>query len=81
MNFDLSFALQLCASAVTIYSSILYGNKSTRGPLLGLVSQVPWWTLMIHDGLWGLAPVNIAMTCIHVRNFWKWMKEKERLAS
>jgi hypothetical protein len=68
-------AVQLCASATTIASSWAYGNKKTAGPFIGLLSQVPWWTLMIYQGLWGLLPVNFVLTCIHIRNLIKWKKE------
>ncbi len=72
-----SFALQCAASAMTIIGSWSYGNKSTRGPLWGLASQVPWWTLTVHDGLWGLLPVNVAMTFLHMRAFIKWRREEK----
>lgn len=71
----LSFFIQLAASATTILSSWAYGNKSIKGPAIGLFSQIPWWTLMIYSDLWGLLPTNVFMTCIHARNFIKWWKE------
>jgi hypothetical protein len=70
-----SLAVQLCASATTICSSWAYGNKKTAGPFIGLCSQIPWWTLMIYQGLWGLLPVNAVLTAIHIRNLIKWRKE------
>jgi hypothetical protein len=67
--------IQYFASATTIASSWAYGNKVPAGPLLGLLSQLPWWSLMIYEGLWGLLPVNVLMTAMHIRNFIKWRKE------
>lgn len=67
--------IQYLASASTIASSWAYGNKVPAGPMLGLISQIPWWSLMIYEGLWGLLPVNILMTVMHIRNFIKWRKE------
>lgn len=72
---SVTLALQLTASATTIASSWAYGNKKTAGPFIGLCSQIPWWSLMAYEGLWGLLPVNFVLTCIHVRNFLKWRKE------
>jgi hypothetical protein len=72
---SVTYGIQLAASAMTIMSSWAYGNKRTSGPALGLLSQIPWWSLMIYEGLWGLLPVNILMTAMHIRNFIKWRKE------
>lgn len=66
---------QLSASALTIAGSFLYGNKSKWGPSLGIAAQVPWWVIMFHGSLWGLAPVNVMMLVIHIRNLMKWNKE------
>lgn len=74
----LSFLLQLAASAGTILSSWAYGNKSLKGPTIGLITQVPWWIIMIQSDLWGLLPTNVFMACIHTRNFIKWWKEKQQ---
>lgn len=64
--------VQLAASALTIAGSWFYGNKSPLGPWAGIAAQVPWNIIMIHGSLWGLAPVNIMMLVIHIRNLVKW---------
>lgn len=63
--------IQLTASALTIASTWFYGNKTKTGPILGLVGQVPWLTIMVMGDLWGLLPVNAMMFVIHVRNLRK----------
>lgn len=68
--------IQLSASALTMLSSWFYDNKSTLGPIIGIVSQVPWWTIMFEGSLWGLLPVNAAMLGLHIRNLWKWSRSK-----
>lgn len=73
---EFAMVLQLAASATTLAASWLYGNKSLWGPGLGLVSQVPWWSIMIIYSLWGLAPVNVVMLFIHARNYLKWKAEE-----
>lgn len=72
---SISFSIQLAASITAGWSSWAYGNKSIQGPLLGLVSQLPWWTLMFYEGLWGLLPANILFAGMHIRNFIKWRRE------
>lgn len=71
------FCLQIAASALTILGSWLYGSKRLSGPLIGILSQVPWWLLMVHESLWGLLPVNGMMLVIHTRNLIKWRREAE----
>lgn len=71
----LGFSLELAASLLTIAGSWFYGNKSPLGPLLGVAAQMPWWALMIHAGMWGLLPLNIAMLVLHARALWKWKPE------
>jgi hypothetical protein len=72
---EAALALQLAASASTIASTWLYGNKMLWGPRLALLSQVFWWTIMVVYGLWGLLPVNAMMVFIHTRNLRKWKNE------
>lgn len=74
----MSLTLQLLASTATIASSWAYGNKWLSGPSIGLVAQVPWYAMMIHDGLWGLLPVNAVMTILHARNLLKWWREAKQ---
>lgn len=76
----LALYVQLTASALTIAASWFYGNKSPLGPWIGIASQVPWNIIMIRGGLWGLAPVNIMMLIIHVRNLLKWNADAQREA-
>jgi hypothetical protein len=64
--------VQLSASTLTLAGSWFYGNKSPLGPWIGIASQVPWNIIMVSGGLWGLAPVNIMMLVIHIRNLIKW---------
>jgi hypothetical protein len=76
VSVSLSLSLQVAASVGTIISSWAYGNKKTAGPLIGLLSQFPWWGLMVLEGLYGLLPVNAAMTFLHTRNLIKWKREQ-----
>lgn len=70
-------AAQVFASVTTLASSYYYGNKSLKGPVFGLISQLGWWSIMFIDSLWGLVIINAAMLALHVRNLRKWIKEKE----
>jgi hypothetical protein len=63
---------QLLASAMTMASMWLMGNRSVWGPILGLVSQVPWLITIVGAQTWGLLPVFVAMVIIHSRNILLW---------
>lgn len=75
MTDAVAIGLQLAASAMTIVSAWRMGDKRISGPALGILSQVPWWSMMFYSGLWGLLPVNVAMSVIHIRNYLKWRKQ------
>ncbi len=68
----LSLTFQVAATIFTLGSLWLAGHKNRWSPVLGLVGQIPWLLLMQHDGLWGLLPLNIAVTCLHARNVRLW---------
>jgi hypothetical protein len=74
--FTISFALQCAATVTTFLAMWRMGDRSLSGPLWGIASQVPWFALVFHDGLWGLLPINLAMAFIHTRNFIKWKRER-----
>ena len=76
MTFDLGFAFQIAASLTTFFAMWQMGNKSTKGPIYGLVSQIAWAGMILTNGVWGLAPVTAAMTFVHARNLRKWLREE-----
>jgi hypothetical protein len=68
-------------SAITIYMTILAGNKSRHAWAIGLLNQGLWLVWIVASSAWGLLPMNIALWCIYARNHFKWNKSaaiKER---
>lgn len=61
-------------SALTIFMTILAGNKSKNAWLLGLGNQALWLVWIIASGSWGLIPGNIALWIVYARNHWKWTR-------
>lgn len=59
-------------SALTIYMTVLAGNKSRNAWLLGLVNQALWLIWIVATGSWGLLPMNFALWAVYYRNHLKW---------
>lgn len=61
-------------SAITIYMTVLAGNKSKHAWLIGLANQALWLVWIIASGSWGLLPMNAALWVVYARNHFKWQK-------
>jgi len=69
--------MEIIASALAIISVYLYGNKSMKAPCFGMLAQIYWTYFCYTLELYGLLILCAVMFCIHVRNFYKWKKEKD----
>jgi hypothetical protein len=61
-------------SAVTIWMTLLAGNKHPRVWLVGLCNQFLWLIWIVISGAWGLLPMNIALWIVYSRNHLKWSR-------
>lgn len=61
-------------SVITIYMTLMAGNKVRWAWLIGLVNQALWLLWIVSMGAWGLLPMNIALWVVYTRNHLKWMK-------
>lgn len=59
-------------SAITIYMTVLAGNKHKHAWLVGLVNQALWLGWIVASQTWGLLPMNIALWIVYYRNHRKW---------
>jgi hypothetical protein len=59
-------------SAVTIYMTLMAGNKAPWAWAVGLGNQVFWLTWIISAQAWGLLPMTAALTFVYARNHLKW---------
>jgi hypothetical protein len=59
-------------SAVTIWMTLLAGNKHPQAWLVGLGNQLLWLVWICVVGAWGLLPMNIALWVVYGRNHLKW---------
>lgn len=74
MTDAISFYLPWLLSAITIYMTVLAGNKSRNAWLFGLVNQALWLVWIIVTASWGLLPMNAALWIVYSRNHLKWRK-------
>lgn len=59
-------------SAITIWMTLMAGNKHPNAWLIGLGNQVLWLVWIIAIQKWGLLPMNFAMWVLYLRNHMKW---------
>jgi len=75
MREHLIFYMPWLLSAITIYMTILAGNKTRWVWLLGIANQALWLTWIFATEAWGLLPMNAALWIVYARNHLKWMRE------
>ena len=59
-------------SAVTIWMTLMAGNKNPKAWAVGLVNQALWFVWIVSAQAWGLLPMNIALWVVYARNHIKW---------
>lgn len=64
--------LPFLLSAVTIWMTLLAGNKHPKAWAVGLVNQALWLVWIVSTSAWGLLPMNIALWVVYGRNHLKW---------
>jgi len=77
MEFNDKFFIELFASFAAILTVWVYGNRSRKAPLIGMVGQMLWWWLTISQSMWGLVPLNVVMFIIHIRNYIRMKREDD----
>lgn len=63
-------------SIITIYMTILAGNKHKNAWIVGLINQALWTLWIITTKTHGLLPMNIALWFLYGRNHLKWNIKK-----
>ncbi len=59
-------------SIITIWMTVLAGNKNRHAWAVGLVGQVGWSVWIVAVAAWGLLPLNITLWALYARNHFKW---------
>jgi hypothetical protein len=74
MRENLVFYMPWLLSAITIYMTVLAGNKTRWAWAIGLANQAHWLVWIFAAQAWGLLPMNIALWIVYSRNHLKWMR-------
>lgn len=61
-------------SAITIWMTLLAGNKHRSAWLVGLGNQALWLFWIVSVQAWGLLPMNAALWVVYARNHVKWRR-------
>ena len=77
MEFNDKFFIELAASFAAIITVWIYGNRSRKAPVVGMLGQILWWWLTISQSMWGLIPLNVIMFIIHIRNYRRMKREDD----
>lgn len=59
-------------SAITIWMTVLAGNRHPNAWAVGLMNQALWLVWIIASHSWGLLPMNAALWLVYGRNHLKW---------
>lgn len=62
-------------SAITIYMTVLAGNKNRHAWAWGLLNQALWLVWIVSAQAWGLLPMNAVLWIVYARNHFKWKSE------
>lgn len=76
MNSLITQYLPWLLSAITIWMTVLAGNKNRFAWAVGLLNQVLWLVWIIATASWGLLPMNLALWVVYSRNHLRWANEQ-----
>ena len=76
VDFLVFSCLPYLLSAITIYMTVLAGNKHRCAWAVGLFNQALWLTWIVYTKSWGFLPMNAVLWVVYARNHAKWTFEK-----
>ena len=59
-------------SVITIYMTLLAGNRNRWAWAVGLLNQALWLVWIVSTEAWGLLPMNLTLWGVYARNHFKW---------
>jgi hypothetical protein len=75
MRDQIVFYMPWLLSAITIYMTVLAGNKTRWAWLIGIANQALWLVWIVASASYGLLPMNFALWVVYARNHLKWTRE------
>lgn len=74
MTEEIRIYLPWLLSAITIYMTVLAGNKARKAWLFGIANQALWLVWILATASYGLLPMNAALWVVYARNHLKWSR-------
>lgn len=74
MRETLTIYMPWLLSVITIYMTVLAGNKTRWAWAIGICNQALWLIWIVASQSWGLLPMNAALWIVYGRNHLKWMR-------
>lgn len=71
-NTELIKYLPWLLSAITIWMTVMAGNKHKSAWAVGLFNQALWLVWILASQSYGLLPMNVALWIVYTRNHIKW---------
>lgn len=62
------------APVMSLMSLYYYGRKHITGPIIGVLSQLPWTFIAYDKALLGMAASSLVFGALHVNCIWKWTR-------
>lgn len=75
---EIAKGLPWVMSAITIWMTVLAGNKHKSAWAVGLANQALWLAWIVMTSTWGLVPMNIALWIVYARNHLRWSADREK---
>lgn len=68
-------------SVITIYMTLLAGNRHPMAWMVGLLNQALWLVWTVDTSAWGLVPMNVALWVVYARNHLAWNRKSGTAAA
>ena len=61
-------------SLITIWMTLLAGNRHQHAWFVGIVNQGLWLIWIVLTESWGFLPMNLVLWVLYIRNHFKWAR-------
>lgn len=74
MKYAIVYGLPYLLSGLTLYMTLMVGNRHPKSWALGMFVQLLWLVWIATSEAWGFLPMNLCLWVVYIRNHLKWSK-------